>query len=200
MELLMRAVLRSLAFALVLAGALAGSEVGPASAQPQQPPPDGTYGPGELVNAGHQFFGTVSRGLAQIVEKAISNWGQPNGYVLGQEAGGAFVAGLRYGEGTLYTKNAGDLRVFWQGPSIGFDAGGEGARTMMLVYNLPNTGAVYQRFAGIDGSAYFVGGFGMTALTANNILVVPIRSGVGFRLGANVGYLKFTPSATWNPF
>jgi hypothetical protein len=200
MELLMRAVLRSLAFALVLAGALAGSEVSPASAQPQQPPPDGTYGPGELVNAGHQFFGTVSRGLAQIVEKAISNWGQPNGYVLGQEAGGAFVAGLRYGEGTLYTKNAGDLRVFWQGPSIGFDAGGEGARTMMLVYNLPNTGAVYQRFAGIDGSAYFVGGFGMTALTANNILVVPIRSGVGFRLGANVGYLKFTPSATWNPF
>ena len=107
---------------------------------------------------------------------------------------------MRYGEGTLYTKNAGDLRVFWQGPTVGFDAGGEGARTMMLVYNLPSTGAVYQRFAGIDGSAYFIGGFGMTALTANNILVVPIRSGVGFRLGANVGYLKFTPSATWNPF
>jgi hypothetical protein len=92
------------------------------------------------------------------------------------------------------------LRVFWQGPSLGFDAGGEGARSMMLVYNLPNTGAVYQRFAGVDGSAYFIGGFGMTALTANNILVVPIRSGVGFRLGANVGYLKFTPAATWNPF
>ena len=91
----------------------------------------------EIVNAGHRFFGTVSRGLAQVVEKAVSQWGLPNGYILGQEAGGAFVAGLRYGEGMLYTKNAGDLRVFWQGPSIGFDAGGEGARTMMLVYNLP---------------------------------------------------------------
>ena len=87
--------------------------------------------------------------------------------------------GLRYGEGTLYTKNAGDLRVYWQGPSVGFDLGGEGARTMMLVYNLPSTDAVYQRFGGIDGSAYFIGGFGMTALTADNIVVVPIRSGVG---------------------
>src|SRR5262245_37523480 len=122
----MRAVLRTLALALLIAGFGAG----PLSAQQQQPPPPpppgGSYGPGELVGAGHQFFGTVSRGLAQIIEKAISNWGQPNGYVLGQEAGGAFVAGLRYGEGTLYTKNAGDLRVFWQGPSVGFDAGGEG--------------------------------------------------------------------------
>jgi hypothetical protein len=153
----------------------------------------------EIVNAGHNFFGTVSRGLAQVVEKAISHWGLPNGYVLGEEASGAFVAGLRYGEGILYTKNAGDLKVYWQGPSIGWDAGGEGARTMMLVYNLPNTGAIYERFGGIDGSAYFVGGFGMTALTWNNIVLVPIRSGVGLRLGANIGYLKFTPKPTWNP-
>ena len=189
----MRTVLRTLALLIVLAG------LGGASAMAQPPAPN-AYGPGELVNAGHQFFGSVSRGLAQIIEKAVSNWGQPNGYVLGQEASGAFVAGLRYGEGNLYTKNAGDLRVYWQGPSVGFDMGGEGARTMMLVYNLPRTSAVYQRFAGLDGSAYFIGGFGMTALTANNILVVPIRSGVGFRLGANVGYLKFTPAATWNPF
>lgn len=197
----MRAILRTIAaiFFLTAIGTVSGPVISPTAAQPQQPPP-GHFGPGELVNAGHQFFGSVSRGLAQIIERAISNWGQPNGYVLGQEAGGAFVAGLRYGEGTLYTKNAGDLRVYWQGPSVGFDMGGEGARSMMLIYNLPNTNAVYQRFAGIDGSAYFVGGFGMTALTASNILVVPIRSGVGFRLGANVGYLKFTPSATWNPF
>jgi hypothetical protein len=120
--------------------------------------------------------------------------------VLGQEGGGAVVAGLRYGEGILYTKNAGDLRVFWQGPSLGYDLGVEGARTMMLIYNLPATDAIYQRFAGIGGSAYFVGGLGMTALTMNNIVVVPIRTGVGIRLGANVGYLKFTPTATWNPF
>jgi hypothetical protein len=174
----------------------------PAAAQVQEepPPPPSSYQQGELVSAGHRFFGEVSRGLAQIIEKAISNWGQPNGYILGQEASGAFVAGLRYGEGTLYTRNAGDLRVFWQGPSVGFDMGGEGARTMMLVYNLPRTSAVYQRFGGIDGSAYFIGGFGMTALAADNIVVVPIRSGVGLRLGANVGYLKFTSSPTWNPF
>jgi hypothetical protein len=182
-----------------LALLLAGLGIGPAAAQPA-PQPSGTYSPGEVANAGHRFFGTVSRGLAGVVEKATSQWGLPNGYILGQEGGGAFVAGLRYGEGVLYTKNAGDLRVFWQGPSVGFDLGGEGARTMMLVYNLPATEAIYQRFAGIDGSAYFVGGFGMTALAASGIVLVPIRSGVGLRLGANIGYLKFTPSATWNPF
>ncbi|MGH6751822.1 MAG: DUF1134 domain-containing protein [Bradyrhizobium sp.] len=171
----------------------------------QAPPPQraqgpATFGPDELVNAGHKFFGNVSRGLASIIERAVSQWGLPNGYVLGEEGSGAFVAGLRYGEGTLYTKNAGDLRVYWQGPSVGFDWGGDGARTMTLVYNLPATNAIYQRFAGIDGSAYIVGGFGMTALTANNIVLVPIRSGIGLRLGANIGYLKFTPRATWNPF
>ena len=177
-----------------------------APALAQSSPPPGTLPPSEsrfssieIVNAGHSFFGTVSRGLAQVVEKAVSQWGLPNGYILGEEAAGAFVAGLRYGEGILYTKNAGDLKVYWQGPSIGFDAGGEGARTMMLVYSLPSTQAIYERFGGVDGSAYFIGGFGMTALTANNVVLVPIRSGVGLRLGANVGYLKFTPKPTWNP-
>ena len=192
----MRTVLRTIAFAV----ALLGCGLGPLAAQPADPARDQKYSLNELINAGHQFFGTISQGLATVIEKAVSNWGQPNGYVLGQEAGGAIVAGLRYGDGTLYTKNAGDLPVYWQGPSVGFDWGGDGARTMMLVYNLPSTDAVYQRFAGIDGSAYFIGGFGMTALTANNIVVVPIRSGVGLRLGANIGYLKFTPNATWNPF
>ena len=170
----------------------------PASAQ--QRGAGNSYGPDELVGAGHRFFGGVSRGLASVIERAVSQWGLPNGYVLGEEGSGAFVAGLRYGEGTLYTKNAGDLRVYWQGPSVGFDWGGDGARTMVLVYNLPATDAIYQRFAGIDGSAYIIGGFGMTALTANGIVLVPIRSGVGLRLGANIGYLKFTPRATWNPF
>ncbi len=199
-------------FALLLALGLgfgpAAAQMAPAPAQPPAvvtaPPPaaqsNKSFSPQEIIDAGHRFFGTVSRGLATVVEKATSQWGQPNGYILGEEASGAFVGGLRYGEGTLYTKNAGDLRVYWQGPTVGFDWGGDGARTMMLVYNLPATDAVYQRFAGIDGSAYFIGGFGMTALTANNVVVVPIRSGVGMRLGANIGYLKFTPKATWNPF
>jgi hypothetical protein len=202
----MRAVMRTFAFVLVLAG-LSGGSLAAANAQgappPNNPPPQGGgghYSSNEILDAGHKFFGSVSRGLAQIVEKAGSQWGLPNGYVLGQEAGGAVVAGLRYGEGVLYTKNAGDLRVFWQGPSVGFDFGGDGARTMMLIYSLPATEAIYQRFVGIDGSAYFVGGLGMTALTANNVVLVPIRTGVGLRLGANIGYLKFTPTATWNPF
>ena len=165
-----------------------------------QPPPANQYSPNEIVEAGHHFFGGVSRGLASIVEKAGSQWGLPNGYVLGEEAGGALVGGLRYGDGTLYTKNAGDVRVFWQGPSLGFDVGADGARTMMLVYNLPRTAAIFDRFGGIDGSAYFIGGLGMTALTANNIVIVPIRAGVGLRLGANLGYVKFTSRPTWNPF
>jgi hypothetical protein len=209
MEHPMRSLIRLLAAAALLAS-ISGQ---PALAQQPQPvPPPGPqtpqqaqpsqpqYSSNEILDSGHRFFGTVSRGLAQVVEKAFSQFGQPNGYILGEEAGGAFVAGLRYGEGTLYTKNAGDLRVFWQGPSIGFDAGGEGARTMMLVYNLPSTETIYNRFGGIDGSAYFIGGFGMTALGAGNVIVVPIRAGIGLRLGANIGYLKFTPKATWNPF
>lgn len=177
-----------------------GIEMAAAQARPTPARKPDTFSADEIVRAGHNFFGSISQGLAQVVEKAFSQWGEPNGYVLGQEGGGAFVVGLRYGDGTLYTRNAGDRHVFWEGPSVGFDAGGDGARTMMLVYNLPATDAIYQRFAGITGSAYFVGGLGMTALTANNIVVVPIRSGVGLRLGANVGYLKFTPRATWNPF
>jgi hypothetical protein len=210
MEHLMRGTIRTATIALLLGllsavhAAAQGAPPPPAGPPPGAPPlagppPDTRFSSSELVNTGHRFFGTVSRGLAQVVERAVSTWGLPNGYILGEEASGAFVAGLRYGEGMLYTKNAGDLKVYWQGPSIGFDAGGEGARTMMLVYNLPDTGAIYERFGGVDGSAYFIGGFGMTALTAHNIVLVPIRSGVGLRLGANIGYLKFTPRATWNP-
>ena len=173
----------------------------PYGVAPSQPAPTANqYSSNEIIDAGHHFFGSVSHGLAMVVEKAVSKWGLPNGYILGEEASGAFIGGLRYGDGTLYTRNAGDVRVFWEGPSVGFDAGADGARTMMLVYSLPQTGAIFSRFGGINGSAYLVGGFGMTALTANNIVLVPIRSGIGVRLGANVGYLKFTEAPTWNPF
>ncbi len=190
----MRAIFRILSILFLLA-----SYSEPSSAQSSPEEGNSSYSPDEIVDAGGRFFGGVSSGLAHIVERAVSQWGLPNGYILGQEATGAFVGGLRYGKGTLYTKNAGDLLVYWQGPSIGWDFGGDGARTMMLVYNLPVTDAVYQRFGGVAGSAYFVGGLGMTVLTANDMVVVPIRSGVGLRLGANIGYLKFTPEPTWNP-
>jgi len=154
----------------------------------------------EILDDGHRFFGDLSRGLADVVQEAGRRWGLPNAYVLGQEASAAFVGGLRYGEGKMYTRNAGNQPVYWQGPSVGFDAGADGDRTMMLVYNLPALDAVFRRFGGIDGSAYFIGGFGFTALNSDDIVVVPIRTGVGARLGVNVSYLKFTQRATWNPF
>jgi hypothetical protein len=159
-----------------------------------------TFQAEELVDNGHRFFGGVSRGIALALQEAVRRWGEPNGYILGQEASGAFFGGLRYGEGQLYTRNAGERRIFWQGPSLGFDVGGDGARTMMLVYNMPAVNALYRRFVGVDGSAYLIGGFGVTAVAAEDMVVVPIRSGLGWRLGVNMGYLKFTPEPTWNPF
>jgi len=195
----------SLAAAAALA-ALVGALPFQASAQTMQrayasnPGGPNSFNSNELIDSGHQFFGTASRGLAMTLEEAVRRWGEPNGYILGQEASGAIIGGLRYGEGKLFTRNAGQRKIFWQGPSVGFDFGGEGARTMMLVYNMPFTDALYKRFVGIDGSAYFVGGFGLTALAADEMVVVPIRTGVGARLGVNMGYLKFTPEPTWNPF
>jgi hypothetical protein len=206
MTLSLQAAAIAVAMAIIAPASVMAQTTGsiPPPAPPSQPPsPQPTasqYSSNEIIDAGHRFFGSVSRDLAKIVEKAVSQWGLPNGYILGEEASGAFIGGLRYGDGTLYTRNAGDARVFWEGPSFGFDFGADGARTMMLVYSLPQTEAIFQRFGGINGSVYLVGGFGMTALTGNNIVLVPIRSGIGLRLGANLGWLKFTDSPTWNPF
>lgn len=166
----------------------------PASAQ------DSGYTMEEIVAKGHQFFGSTSGGLASLIEKAFSDNGLPNGYILGEEASGAFIGGLRFGEGTLFTKNAGEHRIFWQGPTLGLDAGGDGARTMMLVYNLPSVDGVYGRFGGVTGSAYLVGGLGMTYLKRGDVTIVPVKTGLGARLGVNLGYLKLTPMPTWNPF
>ncbi|MGD9827457.1 MAG: DUF1134 domain-containing protein [Hyphomicrobiaceae bacterium] len=160
----------------------------------------GEYTMAEIRDAGHGFFGSISRGLASVIEYAFKRRGRPNGYILGEEAGGAFVAGLRYGEGRLYTKDAGVRRVFWQGPSVGYDFGGAGSKTMILVYNLSHPGELFQRFGGVDGSAYLVGGVGITFLAQDRVVMAPIRSGIGLRLGANIGYLKFTRRPTWNPF
>jgi len=173
---------------------------------PNGPPPyrdeyrDNTYSSHEIIQAGHQFFGAVTQGLARVIEYAFQKQGRPNGYILGQDAGGAFVAGLRYGEGTLFTKDAGSYRVYWQGPSIGYDAGGDGSKVMVLVYNLRDPSDIYRRFGGVDGSAYMVGGVGLTFQKNGDLVTAPIRTGVGLRLGANVGYLKYTRAPTWNPF
>ena len=170
----------------------------------KQPPPiedhRGTYSESEIVKAGHKFFGALSRGFAKAIEYAFQSQGRPNGYILGEDAGGAFIAGLRYGEGRLYTKNGSSRRVYWQGPSIGYDFGGEGTRTMVLVYNLRGPRDVFRRFGGVQGSAYVIGGASVQFLRNGDITLAPIRTGVGLRLGANIGYLKYTRRPTWNPF
>jgi hypothetical protein len=182
--------------------------------RPYEPAPDtnNAYGPppeaqnedgfsiDEIKDAGHHFFGEVSMDLARVIEYAFQRAGRPNGYILGEEAGGAFVAGLRYGEGMLYTKDAGNYKVYWQGPSLGYDFGAEGSKTMVLVYDLQSPGEIFNTFAGVDGSAYLVGGVGITYLARGHLALAPIRSGIGLRLGANVGYLKYTREPTWNPF
>ena len=190
----MHAVLRTMLLSLVLAGL-----GGPVAAQ-SQPPPAQQYPSKRIDHDRPPVFGTVSRGLAQIIEKAGSQWGQPNGYILGQEASGAFMAGLRYGEGMLYTQQCRRPAGVLAGPLARVRLRRRRRPLDDADLHLPATEAIYQRFVGIDGSAYFVGGFGMTALTASNIVVVPIRTGVGLRLGANIGYLNFTRGSTWNPF
>ncbi len=173
------------------------------SERPYVPPEaenHGSFSMDEIKETGHRFFGRVSMGFAKAVEFTFQRAGKPNGYILGEEAGGAFIAGLRYGEGTLYTKDAGDQKVYWQGPSLGYDFGGDGSKTMVLVYDLQSPGEIFSTFAGVDGSAYLIGGVGVTFLTGSHIVLAPIRSGLGLRLGANIGYLKYTREPTWNPF
>jgi hypothetical protein len=185
----------------IVASFLLLASFSPASAAPSSD----TYSSAEIVAAGHKFFGQISGNLAAMVEQVVGRYGLPNGYIIGQEASGALVGGLRYGQGTLFTKMEGQRPVYWQGPSVGWDFGGDGNRTMVLVYDLPTADAIYRRYTGVNGSAYLVGGFGMTLLgnqrdNEQAIYVVPIRSGVGARLGINIGYLKFTQNRTWNPF
>ncbi len=163
-------------------------------------PEETTYSENELVDAGHRFFGSVSKGLAKAIQYVFKRSGRPNGYILGEDAGGAFVAGLRYGEGRLYTKTHRTRRVYWQGPTLGYDFGGEGSKVMTLVYNLRSPGDIYKRFGGVQGSAYLVGGVSVQFQKRGRVVLAPIRAGVGLRLGANVGYLKYSRRPTWNPF
>lgn len=154
----------------------------------------------EIRDAGRGFFGSMSAGLASVIEYAFQNYGRPNGYILGSEGGAALLAGLRYGDGRLVTKLGGERKVYWQGPSVGYDVGLAGSRVMFLVYNLQNEEDLFARFIGVDGSAYIVGGVGVTFLKKGPIVLAPIRTGLGLRVGANVGYLKFTPTRSINPF
>ena len=167
---------------------------------PLRQEPSESFTQDEIREATRGFFGTISGGLASVVEHAFSTLGRPTGYVLGNEGGGAFIAGLRYGKGTLFLRDGTKRTVYWHGPSIGYDFGASGAKTMFLVYNLKTDDDLFSGFSGVEGSAYLVGGVGMTALTDGKVVMAPIRSGLGVRIGANIGYIRFTPRPTWNPF
>ncbi len=192
-------ILRSfgLALSLCLATASIGAVAQTTSSVSKAPK---TFTTEEIVSSGHQFFGKTSRGLSEAVEYVFQSQGEPTAYIVGEEGAGAFVGGLRFGEGTIYYKDGITQKIYWQGPSVGFDFGGNGSRTLTLVYNSTSPRDLYERFVGIEGSAYFVGGLGVNFQRNQDIILAPIRTGVGARLGANIGYLKYSKRSTWNPF
>ena len=159
-----------------------------------------TYDEDSILKAATDFFGNTTEGLAKVIEKAFKEQGRPNAYIKGEEAGAALTVGLRYGEGQLVMKQGSGGKVFWAGPSIGFDAGANASKVFTLVYHLPNAGAIYQRFPGVDGSAYYVGGAGINYQRLKNITLAPIRLGVGLRAGVSVGYLHYRREKSLNPF
>lgn len=167
------------------------------------PPPgseDETYSIDEIRDAGRGVFGTITAEFAAAINYTFQQFGRPNAYIKGKEGGAAFLAGLRYGKGELYIKNGDSRPIYWQGPSLGYDVGAEGSTTLFLVYNLEDQDKIYGRFTGIGGSAYVAGGFGLNVMGKSGMVMVPIRTGIGLRLGANLAYLKFTERQTWNPF
>ncbi len=181
-------------FSLGLSAANANRELAPTQET------DPKYSEEEIYAAASEFFGGAAEGLAEVVHRVFAENGEPNAYIQGEEGSGAIVVGARYGAGTLVTKAGPTAQVYWQGPSAGWDFGGDAAKTFTLVYNLPNTDTIYQRFPGVSGSAFFVGGIGANYQQRGDIILVPMRAGVGLRLGANVGYLNYTRERDWLPF
>jgi hypothetical protein len=180
-----------------------GLSLPPPDATQLPPPGDGDeegFSINDIREAGRGVFGTITAEFAGAINYAFQTFGQPNAYISGVEGGAAFLAGLRYGKGTLHRKTAPEVQIFWQSPSAGLDFGAEGSRSLFLVYNLDDPYAIYGRFGGIGGSAYVAGGVGVNVLGKGRIVMVPIRSGLGLRLGANLAYVKFTERQTWNPF
>lgn len=173
----------------------------PSDPSPQPNAGNGTtYRKDDLIGAAEGVFGKGAEGLAGIIEKILKDQGRPNAYIAGREASGALVVGLRYGSGTLNHKVEGKREVYWTGPSIGFDVGGNASNTFVLVYNLYDTQDLYHRFPAAEGTAYLVGGFTASYLRWGSVVLIPIRLGVGYRLGINAGYMKFTEKRNWLPF
>ena len=197
--------------AAIPAAALAQSEAVPQqqAPQPAPPPSDGSlkgdaqaavYEMGEITAAADGAFGEATEGVAMVIQKIFADLGKPNAYIVGREGGGALVVGLRYGKGKLFSKIEGERPVHWTGPSIGPDVGGDASRSFVLVYNLHDSEDLYQRFPAVEGKAYLIGGVSANYHQRGNIILVPIRLGAGWRLGANVGYLKYTKGGSVIPF
>lgn len=159
-----------------------------------------TYSQEDVMKEADEFFGAGAAGLADVIAKAFKEQGEPNGFIKGNEGGGAIVVGVRYGKGTLQMHDGTTREVYWQGPSIGFDVGGNAAKVFVLIYNLNDVEKLFQRFPGVEGSLYFVGGAGLNYARTDGITVAPVRVGVGWRQGASVGYIHFTKEKTLNPF
>ncbi|MGH6909221.1 MAG: DUF1134 domain-containing protein [Phenylobacterium sp.] len=172
----------------------------PAEGAPPAQTESQTYSADEVTQAASKFFGSSSEGLAKAIERTFSDYGRPNAYIYGNEGGGAIVVGLRYGKGTLQYKGGESQKVYWQGPSVGWDFGGNASRVFTLCYNLDDPRLIFQRYPGVEGSAYFIGGLGVNYQQTENIVLAPIRAGVGFRLGANVGYLAYSRTRNLFPF
>ena len=159
-----------------------------------------TYTAAEIADAATGYFGATTKGIADVIERVFADLGEPTAYIAGEEISGAFVVGLRYGKGDLTIKNGGTSRIFWQGPSVGFDIGGNASKTFVLIYGLKDAENIYRRFPGIEGSFYFVAGLGVNYQSDGEITLAPIRTGVGLRQGANIGYLHYNREHSWLPF
>lgn len=162
--------------------------------------PAKTYKKDDLIGAAEGVFGKGAKGLAEMIEKILKDQGEPNAYIAGREASGAFGVGVRYGSGTMMHTVEGERPVYWTGPSLGFDVGGDAAKTFVLVYNLYDSQDLYRRYPQVEGRAYFVGGLSATYMRRGDVAIIPIRLGVGVRLGANIGYMKFSEKSRWLPF
>ena len=186
---------------LLLLAIIAAFAARPAFAADEKKPADGdTFDQDTVLHDAEEFFGKGAEGLAKVIEKAFKENGRPVGYIKGQEAAGAITVGLIYGDGTLVMKNQKGQRVFWSGPSIGFDLGANASKVFVLVYSMKTPGALFQRFPAVDGSFYYVGGAGINYQRRNGITLAPIRLGVGLRAGASIGYIHYTAKKTYNPF
>ncbi len=201
----MHAILVALALAAAgpVSAAAQGSTAAKDSAAAKEAPAaaeDDTFDKDEMVAKAQEFFGHTTKGLAEAIQKVFEDQGRPNGYVTGEEISGAFGVGLRYGNGTLHRKTRGPMKLYWQGPTIGFDVGGNASKVFTLVYHLKNNEDIFQRIPGVEGTFYVVAGLAINYQQSGDLILAPIRTGVGLRGGVNIGYLHYAKTHSWIPF